>query len=72
MIIAYLCLTLNFSTRINYDFTYGMFHEEMVADCVKNGQYDVSTMGAMKNIDLMAQKAEEYDSHPTTFDKTYS
>ncbi|PHM17356.1 MAG: isocitrate dehydrogenase (NADP(+)) [Sulfuricurvum sp. PD_MW2] len=49
------------------DSTYGMFHAEMVADCVKNGQYDVSTMGTMQNIGLMAQKAEEYGSHPTTF-----
>jgi isocitrate dehydrogenase len=50
------------------DSTYAMFHEEMVADIVKNGQYDVSTMGAMQNIGLMAQKAEEYGSHPTTFE----
>ncbi|CAA6807053.1 MAG: Isocitrate dehydrogenase [NADP] (EC; Monomeric isocitrate dehydrogenase [NADP] (EC, partial [uncultured Sulfurovum sp.] len=50
------------------DSTYGMFHEEMVADCVANGQYDVSTMGTMQNIGLMAQKAEEYGSHPTTFE----
>jgi isocitrate dehydrogenase len=27
------------------DSTYGLFHEEMLADCVKNGQYDVTTMG---------------------------
>ena len=50
------------------DSTYGMFHAEMVADCVKNGQYDVATMGTMQNIGLMAQKAEEYGSHPTTFE----
>jgi len=25
-------------------------------------------MGAIKNIGLMAQKAKEYDSHPTTFE----
>jgi isocitrate dehydrogenase len=50
------------------DATYGMFYEEMVNDCVKNGQYDVSTMGTMQNIGLMAQKAEEYGSHPTTFE----
>ena len=50
------------------DSTYGMFHAEMVADCVKNGQYDVSTMGSMANVGLMAQKAEEYGSHPTTFE----
>jgi len=50
------------------DSTYAMFHAEMVADCVKNGQYDVTTMGTMQNIGLMAQKAEEYGSHPTTFE----
>jgi isocitrate dehydrogenase len=50
------------------DSTYGMFHAEMVADCVKNGQYDVAKMGSMANVGLMAQKAEEYGSHPTTFE----
>nr|MDA3908192.1 NADP-dependent isocitrate dehydrogenase [Sulfurimonas sp.] len=50
------------------DSAYGMFHAEMVADCVKNGQYDVTTMGSMANVGLMAQKAEEYGSHPTTFE----
>ncbi len=50
------------------DSTYAMFHEEMVADCVKNGQFDVTTMGSMANVGLMAQKAEEYGSHPTTFE----
>jgi len=50
------------------DSTYAMFHAEMVADCVKNGQYDVTTMGSMANVGLMAQKAEEYGSHPTTFE----
>ncbi|MBD3793412.1 MAG: NADP-dependent isocitrate dehydrogenase [Campylobacterales bacterium] len=50
------------------DSTYAMFHQEMVADCVKNGQYDVTTMGSMQNVGLMAQKAEEYGSHPTTFE----
>ena len=50
------------------DATYGIFYNEMIADCVKNGQYDVSTMGTMQNIGLMAQKAEEYGSHPTTFE----
>jgi len=50
------------------DSTYAMFHEEMLNDIVKNGQYDVTTMGTMQNIGLMAQKAEEYGSHPTTFE----
>ena len=50
------------------DSTYAMFHEEMLEDIKANGQYDVTTMGAMQNIGLMAQKAEEYGSHPTTFE----
>jgi len=50
------------------DATYGLFYAEMIDDCVKNGQYDVSTMGSMANVGLMAQKAEEYGSHPTTFE----
>ncbi len=50
------------------DASYGIFYEEMVKDCVKNGQYDVATMGSVANVGLMAQKAEEYGSHPTTFE----
>jgi len=50
------------------DASYGLFYEEMVKDCVANGQYDVSTMGSVANVGLMAQKAEEYGSHPTTFE----
>ncbi len=50
------------------DSTYAMFHEAMVNDCVENGQYDVATMGSVSNVGLMAQKAEEYGSHPTTFE----
>ena len=50
------------------DASYGMFYEEMVKDCVVHGQYDVTTMGSVANVGLMAQKAEEYGSHPTTFE----
>jgi len=50
------------------DASYGLFYEEMINDCVKNGQYNVSTMGSVANVGLMAQKAEEYGSHPTTFE----
>ncbi len=32
------------------DSTYAMFHAEMLADCVKNGQYDVSTMGKYQQL----------------------
>jgi len=50
------------------DRCYATFYKECVEDCVKNGQYDVSTMGSVANVGLMAQKAEEYGSHPTTFE----
>jgi len=50
------------------DSSYAVFHQGMVDDCVKNGQYDVTTMGNVANVGLMAQKAEEYGSHPTTFE----
>ena len=50
------------------DSSYARFHQGMVDDCVKNGQYDVTTMGNVANVGLMAQKAEEYGSHPTTFE----
>jgi isocitrate dehydrogenase len=50
------------------DSTYAMFHEEMLEDVKRNGQFDVTTMGTMQNVGLMAKKAEEYGSHPTTFE----
>jgi len=50
------------------DRSYAYFYKAMVDDCVKNGQYDVTTMGNVANVGLMAQKAEEYGSHPTTIE----
>ncbi len=50
------------------DRTYATFYKEIVDDCVENGQFDVTTMGNVANVGLMAQKAEEYGSHPTTFE----
>ena len=50
------------------DRTYATFYNESVEDCKKNGQFDVATMGNVSNVGLMAQKAEEYGSHPTTFE----
>jgi isocitrate dehydrogenase len=50
------------------DRSYAYFYKEMIDDCVKNGQFDVTTMGNVANVGLMAQKAEEYGSHPTTFE----
>ena len=50
------------------DRCYATMYKECVDDCVKNGQFDVTTMGSVSNVGLMAQKAEEYGSHPTTFE----
>lgn len=49
------------------DRSYATFYQATIEDCKKNGKYDVSTMGSVSNVGLMAQKAEEYGSHPTTF-----
>merc|ERR1719453_1807937 len=45
----------------------GVFHE-VVEFCKKNGAFDPKTMGGCPNVGLMAQKAEEYGSHPNTFE----
>ena len=50
------------------DRSYATMYKEIVDDCVKNGQFDVTTMGSVSNVGLMAKKAEEYGSHPTTFE----
>ena len=50
------------------DRCYAGMYRVCMEDCVKNGQYDVTTMGNVPNVGLMAQKAEEYGSHPTTFE----
>lgn len=50
------------------DRCYATMYREIVEDCVKKGQFDVTTMGSVSNVGLMAQKAEEYGSHPTTFE----
>jgi isocitrate dehydrogenase len=36
--------------------------------CKQNGAFDVTTMGSVSNVGLMAQKAEEYGSHDKTFE----
>ncbi len=49
------------------DRCYGPMYAEVIADCKRNGALDPATMGSVPNVGLMAQKAEEYGSHPTTF-----
>jgi len=49
------------------DRSYATMYKEIIEDCRRNGAFDPSTMGSVSNVGLMAQKAEEYGSHPTTF-----
>ncbi len=49
------------------DRSYAKMYSEIVEDCKVNGQFDVTTMGHVSNVGLMAKKAEEYGSHPYTF-----
>ena len=50
------------------DHSYASLYQETIENCRENGALDPSTMGTVPNVGLMAQKAEEYGSHPTTFE----
>jgi len=50
------------------DRCYATMYREIIEDCKKNGALNPATMGSVPNVGLMAQKAEEYGSHPTTFE----
>jgi isocitrate dehydrogenase len=50
------------------DRCYATTYKTIIEDCQKNGALDPATMGSVPNVGLMAQKAEEYGSHPTTFE----
>jgi isocitrate dehydrogenase len=50
------------------DRCYATMYKAIIEDCQKNGALDPATMGSVPNVGLMAQKAEEYGSHPTTFE----
>jgi isocitrate dehydrogenase len=50
------------------DRCYARMYGEIMDDCRKHGAFDPATMGSVPNVGLMAQKAEEYGSHPTTFE----
>ncbi len=49
------------------DRCYATIYKETIENCRKHGAFDPATMGNVANVGLMAQKAEEYGSHPTTF-----
>ncbi len=50
------------------DRCYATIYQEIISDAKANGQFDPATMGAVSNVGLMAQKAEEYGSHDKTFE----
>ncbi len=50
------------------DRCYATVYDETVNFFKANGALDVTTAGSVANVGLMAQKAEEYGSHPTTFE----
>lgn len=49
------------------DRCYATMYQEMISFVKQHGQFDVTTMGNVSNVGLMAQKAEEYGSHDKTF-----
>ena len=49
------------------DSSYAGVYGVTIEFCKKYGAFDPATMGSISNVGLMAQKAEEYGSHPQTF-----
>ena len=50
------------------DSSYAPIYDETIKFFKENGKLNPATAGTVQNIGLMAQKAEEYGSHPTTFE----
>jgi isocitrate dehydrogenase len=49
------------------DRCYAGVYQETIAFCKEHGAFNVTTMGNVSNVGLMAQAAEEYGSHDKTF-----
>jgi isocitrate dehydrogenase len=49
------------------DSSYAGVYSAVIDFCKENGALDPAKMGTVPNVGLMAQKAEEYGSHPQTF-----
>jgi len=52
------------------DRCYAGVYTATIDDCKAHGEFDVTTIGSVPNVGLMAQKAEEYGSHDKTFQAT--
>ena len=50
------------------DRCYAGIYQEIIQHCKDHGAFDVTTMGNVCNVGLMAKKAEEYGSHDKTFE----
>ena len=50
------------------DRCYAGIYQATIDDCKANGAFNVTTMGSVSNVGLMAQAAEEYGSHDKTFE----
>ena len=50
------------------DRCYAGIYQAVFDFCRANGAFDVTTMGNVSNVGLMAQKAQEYGSHDKTFE----
>ena len=50
------------------DRSYAGVFRETIDFCKANGAFDVTTMGNVSNVGLMAKKAQEYGSHDKTFE----
>src|SRR4029079_17831168 len=53
---------------VNPESTFSRIYQEMINWCKTNGKFDPTTRGTVRNVGLMAQKAEEYGSHDKTFE----
>lgn len=50
------------------DRNYAGVYQATIDFCKENGAFNVTTMGSVANVGLMAKKAEEYGSHDKTFE----
>ncbi|MCS7470208.1 NADP-dependent isocitrate dehydrogenase [Stieleria sp. ICT_E10.1] len=50
------------------DRCYAGVYQAVIEFCKENGAFDVTKMGSVSNVGLMAKKAEEYGSHDKTFE----
>ena len=59
---------LNDTKAMIPDRCYAGIYQSVIEYCKQHGAFDVTTMGNVSNVGLMAQKAEEYGSHDKTFE----